>query len=154
VRWRSVPLSSVAKFFTSRTLTGQQNSPLSDSAMVEVTDDKIFVVTVRFDNKDVSRYKVPSMRTDPVVVSSRLGERILRQVPCGRWAATASWATLLSLIDQVGEAVLLRRVLFARFRSSEFFRQLGCDCNCGCTLPHADNVSSIYGCSSVRALDL
>ena len=31
---------SVAKFFTSRTLTGQQNSPLSDGAMVEVTDDK------------------------------------------------------------------------------------------------------------------
>jgi squalene cyclase len=47
-------------------------------------------VALRFDNKEVSHYKVPVMTTDRVVLSSVLAELILRQLPCGGWAALAS----------------------------------------------------------------
>src|SRR5665811_1653183 len=35
-------------------------------------------------------YKVPTMRTDPIVLSTLLAELSLRQLPCGGWAALAS----------------------------------------------------------------
>ena len=46
---------------------------------------------------------MPSMGTDPVVVSTLLGELILRQLSCGRWAALASWATLLPSSIRLGQ---------------------------------------------------
>jgi hypothetical protein len=47
-------------------------------------------VVLRFDSKEVSHYKVPTMTTDRVVLSSVLAELTLRQLPCGGWAALAS----------------------------------------------------------------
>jgi hypothetical protein len=47
-------------------------------------------VALHFDSKKVSRYKVPTMTTDQVVLSSLLAELIVRQLPCGGWAALAS----------------------------------------------------------------
>src|SRR5665811_1682142 len=35
-------------------------------------------------------YKVPTMTTDPIVLSDLLAELALRQLPCGGWAALAS----------------------------------------------------------------
>ena len=43
-----------------------------------------------FDSKQVSHYKVPTMTTDRVVLSGLIAELILRQLPCGGWAALAS----------------------------------------------------------------
>src|SRR5271157_32702 len=48
------------------------------------------VVTVRFDSKEVSHYKVRTVTTDPLVLSDLLAELTLRQLPCGGWAALAS----------------------------------------------------------------
>jgi len=45
---------------------------------------------VRFDSKEVSHYKVRTVTTDPIVLSSLLAELALRQLPCGGWAALAS----------------------------------------------------------------
>jgi hypothetical protein len=45
---------------------------------------------MRFDRKDVSHYKVPTVTTDLVVLSALLAELSLRQLPCGGWAALAS----------------------------------------------------------------
>lgn len=45
---------------------------------------------MRFDSKDVRRYKVPTVMTDPVVLSDLMAELSLRQLPCGGWAALAS----------------------------------------------------------------
>ena len=44
----------------------------------------------RFDNKEISHYKVPTVTTDPIVLSDLLAELALRQLPCGGWAALAS----------------------------------------------------------------
>ena len=43
-----------------------------------------------FDKKDVPHYKVPTVTTDPIVLSTLLAELSLRQLPCGGWAALAS----------------------------------------------------------------
>jgi hypothetical protein len=45
---------------------------------------------VLFDSKEISHYKVPTMTTDPIVLSDLLAELALRQLPCGGWAALAS----------------------------------------------------------------
>jgi len=45
---------------------------------------------VLFDSKEISHYKVPTMTTDPLVLSDLLTELALRQLPCGGWAALAS----------------------------------------------------------------
>jgi len=45
---------------------------------------------VRFDSKEVSHYKVRTVTTDAIVLSSLLAELALRQLPCGGWAALAS----------------------------------------------------------------
>jgi hypothetical protein len=45
---------------------------------------------VRFDTKDVWRYKVPTVTTDPLMLSNVIAELSLRQLPCGGWAALAS----------------------------------------------------------------
>jgi len=45
---------------------------------------------VLFDSKEISHYKVPTMTTDPLVLSTLLAELALRQLPCGGWAALAS----------------------------------------------------------------
>ena len=45
---------------------------------------------MRFDSKEVSHYKVPTVTTDPIVLSNLLAELSLRQLPCGGWAALAS----------------------------------------------------------------
>jgi hypothetical protein len=45
---------------------------------------------VRFDSKDVWHYKVPTVTTDPLVLSNVIAELSLRQLPCGGWAALAS----------------------------------------------------------------
>ena len=43
-----------------------------------------------FDSKDVWHYKVPTVTTDPLVLSNVIAELSLRQLPCGGWAALAS----------------------------------------------------------------
>ena len=43
-----------------------------------------------FDSKEISHYKVPTVTTDPIVLSDLLAELALRQLPCGGWAALAS----------------------------------------------------------------
>jgi len=45
---------------------------------------------VLFDSKEISHYKVPTMATDSLVLSTLLAELALRQLPCGGWAALAS----------------------------------------------------------------
>jgi hypothetical protein len=45
---------------------------------------------VLFDSKEISHYKVPTMTTDPLVLSCLLAELAQRQLPCGGWAALAS----------------------------------------------------------------
>ena len=47
-------------------------------------------MALRFDRKEVPHYKVPTVTTDPVVLSALLAELSLRQLPCGGWAALAS----------------------------------------------------------------
>src|SRR5271166_3972358 len=51
---------------------------------------KISVVALRFDSKEISHYKVPTVTTDPIVLSDLLAELALRQLPCGGWPALAS----------------------------------------------------------------
>src|ERR1017187_9043984 len=51
---------------------------------------KTAVVVVLFDSKEISHYKVPTMATDSLVLSTLLAELALRQLPCGGWAALAS----------------------------------------------------------------
>jgi hypothetical protein len=85
------------------------------------------------------------MTTDRDVLSTLLAERILLQLPCGGWAAAASWTTLvLNSSIRLGKPYKLRLVLLRWVRSVNIFVQVGCGCNFGCTLPHIDNVSSIY----------
>ena len=43
-----------------------------------------------FDSKEISHYKVPTVTTDPIVLSTLLAELVLRQLPCGGWPALAS----------------------------------------------------------------
>ena len=43
-----------------------------------------------FDSKDVWHYKVPTVTSDPLVLSNVIAELSLRQLPCGGWAALAS----------------------------------------------------------------
>ncbi len=45
---------------------------------------------MRFDGEDILHYKVPTVTTDPIVLSDLLAELALRQLPCGGWAALAS----------------------------------------------------------------
>lgn len=45
---------------------------------------------MRFDSKEISHYKLPTVATDPIVLSDLLAELALRQLPCGGWAALAS----------------------------------------------------------------
>ena len=45
---------------------------------------------MRFDSKDVWHYKVPTVTTDPLVLSNVIAELSLRQLPCGGWGALAS----------------------------------------------------------------
>ena len=45
---------------------------------------------MRFDCKEIPHYKVPTVTTDPIVLSDLLAELALRQLPCGGWAALAS----------------------------------------------------------------
>ena len=45
---------------------------------------------MRFDSKDVWHYKMPTVTTDPLVLSSVIAELALRQLPCGGWSALAS----------------------------------------------------------------
>ena len=47
-------------------------------------------MALRFDSIEISHYKVPTVTTDPVVLSTLLAELSLRQLPCGGWAALAS----------------------------------------------------------------
>ena len=58
--------------------------------MVGLTADKFPSSQLRFDSKEVSHYKVPTVTTDPIVLSDLLAELALRQLPCGGWAALAS----------------------------------------------------------------
>ena len=63
---------SAANFFTSRTLSGSRMPPLR-RCHGWTYRGQISVVGVRFDGKDVSRYKVPSMTTGRDVLSTLLG---------------------------------------------------------------------------------
>jgi hypothetical protein len=151
---RLLPLVAAVQlpnFLTSRTLSGRRIS-LSGATMVGLTDDK--------------SPSSPCVLTKIFRITNAKHEdrSSCCQHPAGRANSSTAFLWTLgrpsflgnapALIDQVGAAAQFRRVLFTRFRSSDIFRQLGCGCNCGCTLPHIANVSSIYGCSSVRALDL
>jgi hypothetical protein len=62
------------------------------------------VVAVRFDSKDFSHYKVPSMTTDRVVVGTLLAELTLRQLQCGRLGRPSFLGNAPALIDSGWES--------------------------------------------------
>jgi hypothetical protein len=48
------------------------------------------------------------------------------------------------LVDQVGEVVNAPAAPFQLVPEFRYLHRKGCGCNCGCTLLHIGNVSSIY----------
>jgi hypothetical protein len=86
------------------TLTGQQNSPPLRQRDGWTYRRQISVVAVRFDSKDFSHYKVPSMTTDRVVVGTLLAELTLRQLQCGRLGRPSFLGNAPALIDSSWES--------------------------------------------------
>ena len=90
-RTMAFPLQLCISFFlTNRTLTGCAILCRSSDAIAGLTPDNRAVVWCGFDSKDVWHYKVPTVTTDPLVLSSVMAELALRQLPCGGWSALAS----------------------------------------------------------------
>ena len=78
------------KFFHRSHFDWATDSPPLRQHNAWTCSDQIRGVALRFDWKEVPHYKVPTVTTDPVVLSTLLAELSLRQLLCGGWAALAS----------------------------------------------------------------
>ena len=68
----------------------EQSPPTPKRGFAWTCSSRIPVVAGFFDSKEIPHYKVPTVTTDPIVLSDLLAELALRQLPCGGWAALAS----------------------------------------------------------------
>ena len=77
-------------YFTNRTLTGSRVFRLPNGALLGLAAQESPSSRGFFDSNEISHYNVPTVTTDPIVLSDLLAELALRQLPCGGWAALAS----------------------------------------------------------------